>query len=114
MTVLIVSSLEDLHAQAVMQALSAESDVAVELLDLSEFPSKLAVSAAFEGNAHRFSIRREGGGYLDLSKVGAVWWRRPRPFGLPVEMTDSVHRRFALSETTTFFDGLYRSLPAFW
>jgi glutathione synthase/RimK-type ligase-like ATP-grasp enzyme len=113
MTVLIISSLEDIHTQAVMQAL-VESDVAVELLDLSEFPRKLALSMTFENGSRNYSLRREGRGGLDLSTVDVVWWRRPQPFGLPAAMRDPIHRRFATSETTTFFNGLYQSLDAFW
>jgi hypothetical protein len=114
MTVLIVSFLEDVHTQAVMAALAAESDGAVELLDLSEFPCRLSLSMAFDGGAHEFTVRRKDGGSLDLSEVGAVWWRRPRPFALPAAVSDPAHRRFAHSEAATFFQGLYRSLNAFW
>jgi len=113
MTVMILSSLEDPHAHAVMHALRSR-DVAVELLDLSEFPTRLALSMAFEDGASRFLLTRPGGGKLDLSTISAVWWRRPLPFQLPTSITDPVHRRFAMSEATTAFSGLYQSLDAFW
>lgn len=88
--------------------------VAVELLDLSEFPTRLALSMAFEDRAHRFVLSRTGGGRLGLSTIGAVWWRRPQPFGLPTSLTDPAHRRFAMSEAATAFEGLYQALDAFW
>jgi glutathione synthase/RimK-type ligase-like ATP-grasp enzyme len=113
MTVLIISSIEDVHARAVTEALLA-GGAAVELLDLSEFPVRLALSIAFEDGAHRFILRREGGGQLDLSTIGAVWWRRPQPFGLSAALTDPAHRRFATSEAATAFAGLCQSLNAFW
>ena len=113
MTVMILSSLEDPHSYAVIESLR-ERDVAVELLDLSEFPTRLALSMAFEDGRHRFVLRRTGGGILDLSTITAVWWRRPQPFKLPEALTDQVHRRFAMSEATTAFYGLYQSLDAFW
>jgi glutathione synthase/RimK-type ligase-like ATP-grasp enzyme len=113
MTVLIISSLDDVHARAVMQALSARGS-AVELLDLSEFPMRLALSMAFEDGARRFLLRREGVGRLDLSEISSVWWRRPQPFELPATLTDPAHRRFAMSEAETAFAGLYQALGAFW
>jgi glutathione synthase/RimK-type ligase-like ATP-grasp enzyme len=112
MTVLILSRAEDIHAQAVMDALKAQGARA-ELVDLSEFPTRLALSMAFEGGRRRLELRRRGGGALDLDSVGAVWWRRPQPFRLPEGM-DPAHQRFALSEAATAFHGLYQSLDAFW
>jgi glutathione synthase/RimK-type ligase-like ATP-grasp enzyme len=112
MTVLIVSAAADVHAQAVMQALAAEGARA-ELVDLSEFPTVLALSMAFEVGGRRFELRRRSGGVLDLDAVRAVWWRRPQPFRLPSGM-DEAHERFALSEAATAFHGLYQALSAFW
>jgi glutathione synthase/RimK-type ligase-like ATP-grasp enzyme len=113
MSILIISALDDVHARAVIEALAARRH-AVELLDLSEFPTRLALSMAFEDGARRFALRREGAGRLDLATVTAVWWRRPQPFKMPEAMTDPVHRRFALSEATTAFQGLYRAMDGFW
>jgi glutathione synthase/RimK-type ligase-like ATP-grasp enzyme len=112
MTVLIVSAAADVHAQAVMSALAAQGARA-ELVDLSEFPTLLALSIAFEAGGRRFELRRRGGGVLDLDDVHAVWWRRPQPFRPPTGM-DQVHQRFALSEGATAFQGLYQALGAFW
>jgi hypothetical protein len=114
MTVLIISALQDAHAIAVMEALAARGNCSAELLDLSEFPSRMALTIAFDQGVRRFSLRRQGGGQLDLSEVSAVWWRRPQPFGLPAAITDASHRRFVLSESLTAFQGLYRALGAFW
>jgi glutathione synthase/RimK-type ligase-like ATP-grasp enzyme len=113
MKVLVLSELSDPHARAVMETLVAQGDAA-ELLDLSEFPTRLALSMAFEVGARQFALKRDGGGRLDLATVGAVWWRRPQSFKLPASMTDAVHRRFAMSEAATAFQGLYQSLDAFW
>jgi hypothetical protein len=101
MTVLILSTVDDAHAQAVMNALTAQGARA-ELVDLSEFPTRLALSMAFEGARRRLELRRRGGGALDLDSVSAVWWRRPQPFRLPEGM-DPAHQRFAFSEAATAF-----------
>ena len=114
MTVLVVSSLKDVHTRAVMTALMARANSAVELLDHSEFPHRLVLSLGFENGRRRFTLRRDGGGILDFASVRAVWWRRPQPFSLPVALADPLHRRFAVSEGTTAFDGLYQSMDAFW
>jgi len=113
MKVLIISSVEDFHARSVMEALR-EQGASAELLDLSEFPAKLALSMEFEGATRRFLLKRQGGGMLDLSTVGAVWWRRPQGYKVAAGVTDAAHRRFAYSEAATAMDGLYQSLDAFW
>jgi glutathione synthase/RimK-type ligase-like ATP-grasp enzyme len=112
MTVLILSNLEDVHAHAVMDALAAWSAHA-ELIDLSEFPTQLALSLAFESGRRRFQLRRRGGGALDLDSIDAVWWRRPQPFRPPEEM-DQASRQLAFSESNTAFQGLYQALDTFW
>ena len=112
MTVLILSNLEDVHAQAVMAALAARG-VLAELIDLSEFPTQLALSLAFEDGRRRFQLRRRGGGALDLDSVDAVWWRRPQPFRPPPGL-DQAGQQLVFSESMTAFQGLYQALDAFW
>jgi hypothetical protein len=76
-----VSEFGDPHARAVIEALVTQGD-STELLDLSEFPPRLALSMTFEDGARQFSLKRDSGGRLDLATVGAVGWRRPQPFAL--------------------------------
>jgi glutathione synthase/RimK-type ligase-like ATP-grasp enzyme len=113
MAVMIISSIEDPHARAVMEALSVRG-IAVELLDLSEFPTRLALSMTFENGLRRFVLRRRNGGTLDLATVRAVWWRRPQSFRLPESVRDPTHRRFAMSESSTAFFGLYQAMNCLW
>jgi glutathione synthase/RimK-type ligase-like ATP-grasp enzyme len=110
-TVLILSNLEDVHAQAVMSALAARH-APVELIDLSEFPTRLALSLAFEDGRRRFQLRLRGGGTLDLDAVEAVWWRRPQPFRPPAGL-DQAGQQLVFSESMTVFQGLYQALDAF-
>ena len=110
---LIVSSLADQHVVPVMRAL-AERRCRVELLDLSEFPQHLALTLRFGDGGHYFHLGRCGAEGLDFDRVRAVWWRRPQPFHLPASVTDPVHQRFAISESTTAFQGLYQSIDARW
>jgi len=113
MTVLIVSGLADVHAQAVMATL-AQRGASVELLDLADFPGKLTLTLAFEDGKRRFRLSRPGQGQLDLDAVGAVWWRRPSAFGLPDTLRDPAHRRLAQSEANTAFQGLFAAMDALW
>jgi glutathione synthase/RimK-type ligase-like ATP-grasp enzyme len=113
MTILIVSSLADLHARAVSAAL-AERGASVELLDLAEFPGKLTLTLGFGDGKRRFRLRRPGAGGLDLESVRAVWWRRPGQFGLPDTIRDQAHRRLAISEANTAFQGLFAAMDALW
>jgi len=113
MSVLIVSSLADPHARAVIAALFARGE-RVELLDLTEYPTQLALTLEFADGHRRFRLKRPGAGTLDLETVRAVWWRRPGAFRLPDTLRDPAHRRFAQSEANTAFQGLFASMDALW
>lgn len=112
-TVLIFSSLSDVHARAVMSALSTHK-CRVELLDLSEFPQRLALSMAFQNGRRCFSLDRPKHGRLDFSEVRSAWWRRPQAFQFPNSVIERSHQRLAFSETGTAFQGLYQSMDALW
>jgi glutathione synthase/RimK-type ligase-like ATP-grasp enzyme len=91
----------------------AEQGARAELVDLSEFPTRMSLAMAFEDGGRKLELRRPGGGTLDLDSVRAVWWRRPQAFKLLAEIGQA-HQRFALSEAATAFQGLYQSLDAYW
>jgi glutathione synthase/RimK-type ligase-like ATP-grasp enzyme len=111
--VLILSTISDVHVIAVMDAL-AKRGAKVELLDLSEFPTKLALSMNFTGDRRMFELRRRDNGEdLDFNSVHSAWWRRPQPITLPKGMSES-DQRFAISESNTAFQGLYQSIDAHW
>ena len=114
MSILIVSSLSDGHALAVINALSALGSEDVELLDLSAYPSRLTLTLAFDNGKRRFQLRRPGEGQLDMDAVSAVWWRRPSPFGMPDTLRNPAHRQLALSETDTAFRGLFEAMNGLW
>ncbi len=113
MTVMILASPEDAHAQSVMEVLTGRG-VPVELMDLAEFPTRLTLSMRFENGARTFALRRPNGERLDLSAIRSVWWRRPELFDLPPAFLDPAHRGFAVSEAAEAFQALYQSLDAFW
>lgn len=113
--ILIISSQQDIHTQAVIRALGARGHSAFRVLDLSGFPMKMDLGMVFDCRADsQFAIRLDGGERLDLRTVRAVWWRRPQPYGFPREMTDPVNRSFAYQETDLAFRGMWQCSEALW
>lgn len=112
--ILILSSREDIHARRVMAELN-ELGLAPWLQDLSEFPLAAALSLHYGGErsgARWFrDARRQR---WDLTRVRAVWWRRPQPFQLDPALTDPQHRLFAANECREVLSGLWQTLDAFW
>jgi MvdD-like protein with pre-ATP grasp domain len=112
-TVLIVSSLTDGHARAVITELD-KLGARIELLELADYPGKLTLTLAFGDGKRRFQLKRPGEGQLDLDTVRAVWWRRPGAFGLPDALRDPAHRRLVQSEANAAFQGLFAAMEARW
>ena len=113
MVVLIISALQDGHVGPVMRELSRRG-VQAELLDHRQFPLHLALQFEYRNGCSNFSLGRPGEAGFDMRQVGAIWWRRPQPFGSVEQMTDESARRFANSEASTAFQGLYQCLEAGW
>ena len=106
--ILIVSWPDDDHARAV-QARLAELDAPTALVDLERFPTEMTLAARFERGRWRYQLDD-----LSLDDVDAVWWRRPRPFGLHSEIAEGEYARFAYGECNEAFAGLWQSLDAQW
>jgi len=113
--ILIISTPQDVHAQAVMKALTERGVTGHHILDLSEFPMRmdLGISMA-DGGENQFAVRLADGTRLDLGAATAIWWRRPQSFGLPPSMTDPVHRAFANQECDFAFRGMWQCTSALW
>ena len=117
--VVIFSSPDDPHAHAVLRSLNTRPNFQTELLDLTEYPTQLALTIRLSGAdsdqvSRSATLTHRSGATLDLHSVAAFWWRRPGEFKLHPELTQDIHRAFALSEMQTAFEGLYLSLDAFW
>jgi hypothetical protein len=112
--ILIISSPQDVHAQAVQKALDAKG-VAHRMIDLSEFPMRMDLGISMAGGGlPQLALRLADGTRVDVRAASAVWWRRPQPYGLPVEMTDPVNRSFAHQECDLAFRGMWACTPALW
>lgn len=109
--ILIISADEDLHTQAVVDAIEREGGQS-RVLDLSRFPARSQLSIAYEGSEPLASFC-DLQGPLDLAEVGAIWWRRPQPFDFDDDLDKST-LTFALEECREAIDGLWQILDAAW
>lgn len=112
--IVIISAPEDIHAQAVIRALSDQGVSDVTLLNFREFPSQMTMEMRLDHDQGHFALRLEGGTHLALHEVTAFWWRRPQGFGIPTTITDPAYRQFAMSEAATAFQGMWQASQALW
>jgi glutathione synthase/RimK-type ligase-like ATP-grasp enzyme len=110
--ILILGGSDDDHIARVTEHLSAEAVI----LDLSQFPVSTGLSAKYdcphESVCGRFLL--PDGTDLHLGDVGAVWYRRIRPFGLHENLADETARLFAWSESNEAILGIWYSLECYW
>ena len=112
--ILVISSDRDVHAQAVLAGL-ARVGARATLLDLAHFPARAQLSIRYKPSCeHDFRVRDGTEGELALAECRTIWWRRPQPFQLHAEITNSAYRAFALSESHEAFAGLWLAVDAFW
>ncbi len=113
--ILIISSPDDIHAQAVVKELAKQRVTDVRILNLSDFPMRMHMELYLRnGQNSDFSLTFADGYRLPMSAVRAVWWRRPQAFGLPQDMADATFRQFAMSEAATAFQGMWQASSALW
>jgi glutathione synthase/RimK-type ligase-like ATP-grasp enzyme len=112
--ILVVSSVRDTHAVAVMDGL-ARVGASASLLDLSRFPERMQLSISYlAGTATDHRLRDQDAAELALADCRVVWWRRPQSFQVHAEITNPAYRDFALSESEEAFAGLWLAHDAFW
>jgi hypothetical protein len=112
--ILIVSSLDDDHAVAVMRRLDSLG-TAHRLLDLSAFPRTLRLTHAIDGGGRLARCGfRSGDGEIDLLAAETAWWRRPQPFELDDEIATDAYRLFVQEECHEAVAGMWLTLDAFW
>lgn len=109
--VLVVSASEP-TAAAVMHELSAHPVEAV-LLDIGEFPARLALAAATTETGAWTGTIRGGEVEVDLTRVRSVYYRRPTRFSIPagVSASDGVLAEY---EARLGMGGVLTSLDASW
>jgi glutathione synthase/RimK-type ligase-like ATP-grasp enzyme len=105
--ILIFSHDEDEHLEPVLEALARRGAAAV-VLDLADLPRFGTVVFPF-GQPGARELRLDGRPPLDLDRVTAVWWRRPRTPVPPLGMTPA-HAAFAVRQTGEAVTGLVTAL----
>jgi glutathione synthase/RimK-type ligase-like ATP-grasp enzyme len=85
------------------------------VVDTASFPVSLGLSASLYRSKEllQFTLPQTNQ-KLCLCQVGAVWYRRIRPFEFHTELTDPTARLFAWSEANEALTGVWYSLDCFW
>ncbi|MBW3086018.1 hypothetical protein KEM60_02229 [Austwickia sp. TVS 96-490-7B] len=110
----IVSSPDDLHAQVVRDELDARGAEHV-LIDTGSLPAVTSVTVTQHDDTwSAMWDRGTFGGRVDVTDLHAMWWRRPQPFDIPVEVSEPIDRDFARGECAAFLTGLWSCLDARW
>jgi hypothetical protein len=108
--ILIVSFPDNEHVDEVRQHLTVPHTV----VDVAWFPSRMTLTAEADDGRTRIQLRPPSGDVVDLGDVGAVWYRRIRPYGLHDDLLDETSRLFAWSECNEALLGVWYTLPCFW
>jgi glutathione synthase/RimK-type ligase-like ATP-grasp enzyme len=110
--ILVVSSLRDEHATAVLQHL-AQLGAPARLLDLARFPKELRLSLEYGAEDHyNAQLELPPDGTCNLDDIRSVWWRRPQPFEIDPVIRRPSHRMFAYNESHEAFAGFWLTLKA--
>ncbi len=108
--ILILSFEDNEHVEQVRRHLTVDSVV----VNTAWFPTSLSLHARFGRDTECLRLSLPSGRTIDLGSVGAVWYRRIRPFDLHADLKDETARLFAWSEATEALLGLWYSMDCFW
>jgi len=108
--ILIVSFPNNEHVEQVQRYLTVESVV----VNTASFPVSLGLSAAVSRERECLHFALPGTPGVCLCKVGAVWYRRIRPYEFHDDLRDNTARLFAWSEANEALLGVWYSLECFW
>ncbi|WP_371652515.1 MULTISPECIES: ATP-grasp ribosomal peptide maturase [unclassified Streptomyces] len=110
-TVLILTNDEDTTANRVAAELAVRG-VPLVRLDSADFPTRITMSAEIAtGATWAGTITGTGRSALDLTDVGAVYYRRPTQFQLPEGMNPA-EQQFAYGEARRGFGGVLGALDS--
>jgi hypothetical protein len=111
-TILVVSHPEDVHAAPVMEAVR-QLGWCCDLLDLAAVPGQVQLSFSAGRAASGAWFTGLDGRRLDAEDIGAVWWRRPRPYVVDPALSPRF-AAFASAQVHAALNGLWGSLAAGW
>lgn len=111
-TILVLTSRDDLTADAVVHELTGRGQHVVRL-DTTDFPTAVTVHTELGPTGWTGTIDRAHAKPLRLERVKSVWWRRPGEFRTPDTWPDAA-RAWATSEARAGLLGVLGSLPVRW
>ncbi len=111
MSVLILAEDIDATADQVVRALG-ERGVDVHRVNTAWFPARLRLSARLRGDCWSGTLRTPSR-VIDLESVTAVWYRTPRAYQFPPELSPA-ERAHANLEAKYGLGGVLSSLPVLW
>jgi hypothetical protein len=111
--ILILTQAFDPTADHVIQMLDARGAEFVRF-DPADFPSQSSLSVGYSSDGQMRSFLRVDKKVIDLTRLQAVWSRRPRPPVPHEEIQDSATREFLTEDCKTFVQDLWNSLPCRW
>lgn len=112
--ILIVTNLDDLHADLVEQKIEARGGNPFRL-NYEEFPRDFAVTLEFVRGRWEGGLSHvPSGDSLSLSDIGAVWMRKKADFGFASEPLAPQEKAYAEAETEHILFSLLYSLDCYW
>jgi glutathione synthase/RimK-type ligase-like ATP-grasp enzyme len=111
--ILILTEPGDLHADRVGQKLHDRSAPFVRF-NPADFPRHAALSVHFPGgDAHRYVLQAHEQ-LVELTAVGAIWYRRPRAPVAHDRLTDAATRTAVQQECESFLSDIWSSIGGTW
>ena len=111
--IVVIAGSQDVHAQAVLDALNAQGERNIRRLDLTDFPLHMTMRLHIHQERSESVLACADGTLLRMEEARAIWWRRPGLFRLPAQMT-ATDRHFAFNEALMAFQGIWQASSAFW
>jgi hypothetical protein len=111
--ILLVSHEGDDHLVPVLAELGRIGSESV-VVDTSQIPSTMAMSAAHSSTGDAWRVRMADGSWLDLAQCRSGWWRRALPAGPDARIADPVQASWAATETYEAMSGFWDALPITW
>lgn len=113
MAILIIATEHDPHTVTVAREIDALGGEYV-VADLSEFPQQANLVVRFTCCGDRDLGMTLRGRRIDLSAIGAAWWRRPQQPRISSDLQGETHRLFAANEMAEALAGLWHALDCYW
>jgi glutathione synthase/RimK-type ligase-like ATP-grasp enzyme len=107
--VLIVSTKDDPHAVSVAEHVIQLGFPAL-IINNADFPGIAQIEVALGNDHYSATLKHPEHGFVELSRLAAVWWRRPQSYEFGHAIRHPTLRNFAVSEWYQTFAGAISSI----